>query len=69
MTRQPTFVIRTTIVLAMLLLTPLAFRGGGELDRNLACSAQDDPACFREMDSVCTLGEPSWNYYARSGNR
>lgn len=65
MSRRLSNVTRVGVALAMMVLTPLML-GDGRLDPNLACSAEESPTCVREMDSVCALGEPVWNYYARS---
>lgn len=56
---------RVAMVLAMLLLTPLAFKSGEGIEPNLACSREhNNPNCQREIDSVCTAGgAPIMNYY------
>jgi hypothetical protein len=52
------------MVCALLLLTPITFTSAGGLEDNLACSAEKDGGCAREIDSVCTAGsKPVMNWY------
>ena len=68
MRQRKAFATRVAMAFAMLLLTPLAFTGGVGIERNLACSEeQDGPSCAPEIDSVCTAGsKPVMNYYTKS---
>ena len=67
MRSKTAFTARVAVAFAMLLLTPLAFKAGEGIERNVVCSEeQNGPECKREIDSVCTAGsQPVMNWYTK----
>lgn len=68
MRSKTAFTTRAALAFAMLLFTPFAFTAGDGVQRNTACSAEEEgPTCAREMDSVCTAGsKPVLDWYTRA---
>ena len=68
MRSKKAFASRVALAFAMLLLTPIAFKAGDGVQRNTACSAEEEgPTCAREIDSLCTAGsKPVLHWYTRA---
>jgi hypothetical protein len=61
-------VTRSAVVFGLLMLTPVTFSADGGIQDNQACSAEQDPDCVREIDSVCTAGsKPLIHHYTKRG--